>query len=194
VVNLCCGKLRIINSQRYIRRWFNVRRIGEGDHLTTTYVNWGKSRVKLTWEKSNKLPPQGLVTSVHGFCFRNNELLLVNVNHRGWDIPGGRIESGETPEECFKREALEEGYVEGECELLGYIIVDHTENPFWNEVSPYPKIGFQVFYKMNITKLHSFEGKYESVQRKFVSPNDVALYHHGWHHVYQEMLECALKL
>ncbi|EEM05194.1 NUDIX hydrolase [Bacillus pseudomycoides] len=88
---------------------------------------------------------------------------------------------------------MEEGYVGGECELLGYIIVDHSENPLWNENSPYPKIGFQVFYKMHITRLHPFEAKYESAQRKFVNLHDVSLYHHEWNSLYQEILDCALQ-
>jgi len=89
--------------------------------MTTTYVNWGESRVKLTWEKNSVLPPYDLITSVHGFCFREDQLLLIDLIDRRWDFPGGHIEPEETPEECFKREALEEGYIEGECELLGYI-------------------------------------------------------------------------
>jgi len=116
--------------------------------LTTTYVNWGESNVKLTWEKNNLLPPDHLITSVHGFCFQEDPLLLVDVNHRGWDFPGGHIEPGESPEDCFKREAQEEGYV---------------------------------------------EGKYESAQRMFVNPNDMASYYHNWNILYKEIVDCAIQ-
>jgi len=54
---------------------------------------------------------------------------MVNLNHRGWDFPGGHIEEYETLEDCFKREAYEEGYVKGSCFHLGHIVVDHNENP-----------------------------------------------------------------
>ena len=43
--------------------------------MTTTYVNWGESRVKLTWEENNLLPQHSLITSVHGFCFEEDKLL-----------------------------------------------------------------------------------------------------------------------
>ncbi|WP_433750660.1 NUDIX domain-containing protein [Falsibacillus pallidus] len=81
--------------------------------MTTQYVNWGEAVVKLTWIQGTALPPRDFITSVHGFCFHEGKVLLVNLNHRGWDFPGGHIEGNETPQECFHREAYEEGYVSG---------------------------------------------------------------------------------
>ncbi|WP_413229813.1 hypothetical protein [Halobacillus litoralis] len=42
--------------------------------MTTKYVNWGEAVVKLTWEYDKVLPPKSLITSVHGFCFKDNGL------------------------------------------------------------------------------------------------------------------------
>ncbi|WP_085524041.1 NUDIX hydrolase [Tuberibacillus sp. Marseille-P3662] len=161
--------------------------------MTSTYVDWGGGKVKLTWHRDHQMPDHGLITSVHGFCFHNKKLLLVDLNHRGWDFPGGHIELNETPETCFKREAMEEGYVEGDCNLLGYIAVDHTENPKWSENSPYPKVGYQVFYRLDIKQIYPFEGKYESIQRIFINPNNVTNYYGDWHILYQEILDFALN-
>lgn len=119
--------------------------------------------------------------------------MLVNLNHRGWDIPGGHIEQDETPEQCFKREAMEEGYVEGECVLLGHVIVDHSENSQWDQSSLYPKLGYQVYYRMNIKNMHGFEGKFESAERILIDPIRVSNYFKGWHEVLAMVLECALK-
>lgn len=162
--------------------------------MTSIFVNWGDSKVKLTWKSDCLIPSHDLITSVHGFCFYDNKLLLVDLNHRGWDFPGGHIELGETPEACFKREAREEGYVEGECRYLGHIIVDHNDNPNWNEESPYPNVGYQVMYRMDIKQLYPFNAEYESAQRIFINPREVADYYHDWHELYAEILNDALKL
>lgn len=159
--------------------------------MTSIFVNWGESKVKLTWKDGGQIPTTDLITSVHGFCFHANKLLLVDLNHRGWDIPGGHLELNETSEECFKREALEEGYVEGKCHFLGYIIVDHTENPKWTENSPYPKVGYQLFYRMDIERLNNFEAKYESMRRIFINTNGIIDYYHEWNELYQEILNDA---
>ncbi len=159
--------------------------------MTTTYVNWGEAKVKLTWRPESHIPQYNLITSVHGFCFHKNKLLLVNLNHRGWDFPGGHIELNETPVECLKREAMEEGYVEGECHFLGYIVVDHNENPKWNEDSPYPKVGYQLFYRMDVEKLHSFAGEYEASERLFIDPKEISDYYRDWHELYQDILNYA---
>lgn len=60
--------------------------------MTTTYVNWGTSRIKLTWVKSTVIPQYDLITSVHGFGFMEDQLLLVDLKGRGWDFPGGHID------------------------------------------------------------------------------------------------------
>lgn len=60
--------------------------------MATKYVNWGEGKVKLTWNRNNRLPPREQITSVHGFCIKDDKLVLINLRHRGWDFPGGHIE------------------------------------------------------------------------------------------------------
>jgi 8-oxo-dGTP diphosphatase len=161
--------------------------------MTTIYVNWGEEKVKLTWKMDTELPPRELITSVHGFCFQDDKVLLVRLHERGWDFPGGHIEVGESPEQCLMREALEEGYIEGACRLLGYIIVDHHENPRWDENGPYPKVGYQVFYRMDIEEVREFGAQFESEERKFIQLVEVAKHHRSWNELYEEIFCEATK-
>ncbi|WP_047979784.1 NUDIX hydrolase [Ornithinibacillus contaminans] len=161
--------------------------------MTSIHVNWGKSNVKLTW-KQDYVAPRELVTSVHGFCFSDEKLLLVDLNQRGWDIPGGHIEPHETPEECFHREVIEEGYVEGINSLLGSVEIDHHENPAWDDNSPYPIIGYQMFYRMDITTFHDFEGRHEASRRKLINPIDIGKYYQGVSVIHREILAYAVQM
>jgi len=101
------------------------------------YVNWSGHQLKLTWFQNHRIDDVSKVTSVHGVCFYQGNVLLVHVDGRGFNFPGGHIEKGETPEEAFHREAFEEGYVKGSINYLGAIEVSHEENPLFNANSKY---------------------------------------------------------
>ncbi|MEC1178438.1 NUDIX domain-containing protein [Metasolibacillus meyeri] len=135
------------------------------------YVNWGGHRVKLTWLPNKAMDIQK-VTSVHGYCFYQGNILLVNVEGRGFSIPGGHVEKGESPEETFLREAYEEAYVEGNIQYLGAIEVNHEENPLFVESGKYPLIGYQLFYRMDIEKCHPFLRENETIARIWVEPKE----------------------
>ena len=51
--------------------------------------------------------------SVYSVAFKDGKFMMVynNTTRKGWEMPGGRIEDGETPEMAAEREYLEEsGY------------------------------------------------------------------------------------
>lgn len=137
-----------------------------------TVVNWGGHYIKLTWLPQEVVDLQK-VTSVHGHCFHQGKVLLVNVAGRGFNIPGGHVERGEGPEDTFHREAYEEGYVEGRIHYLGAIEVNHEENPLYVEGGKYPLIGYQLFYRMDIETCHPFLRENETTTRIWVEPEEI---------------------
>jgi 8-oxo-dGTP pyrophosphatase MutT (NUDIX family) len=46
--------------------------------------------------------------SIKGVVVRNDRVLLLKNDRDEWELPGGRIEPGETPEQCVAREIVEE--------------------------------------------------------------------------------------
>jgi 8-oxo-dGTP pyrophosphatase MutT (NUDIX family) len=46
--------------------------------------------------------------SIKGVVFIDNKVLLLKNERDEWELPGGKLESGEVPEMCCERELLEE--------------------------------------------------------------------------------------
>lgn len=158
----------------------------------TIFVNWNGHNMKLTWTPTDTKPDPSKVTSVHGFCFHQDKILLVQVHGRGFNIPGGHLEEGETPDQAFHREAFEEGCVKGDITFLGMIEVSHEENPLYDPKGKYPFIGYQLFYRMNITDCLPFTRENETLSRIWVEPSEIP-YVINDHELSLLILEEALK-
>jgi 8-oxo-dGTP diphosphatase len=52
--------------------------------MSSIHVKWGKSLVKLNWVESELLPDLKLITSAHGFCFLERNLMLVRTQGMGF--------------------------------------------------------------------------------------------------------------
>jgi ADP-ribose pyrophosphatase len=63
------------------------------------------------------------------FPFYGDRVVLADIRTRGWCIPSGHIEAGETAEQAVRREAEEEaGAVLGRVAHLGYFVLTHAES------------------------------------------------------------------
>lgn len=136
-------------------------------------VDWGGHKVSLKWHPFKILNQSETVTSVHSYCFRKGNVLLVQVKNRGFNIPGGHVENGETPEDALHREVYEEGYVKGRIEYIGALEVNHKENPYFVQDGPYPLLGYQLFYRMDIEECCPFLREHETTSRIWVEPEEI---------------------
>lgn len=70
-------------------------------------------------------------TRYQGAVIRDHHILLIEqleraTGRRSWLLPGGRIEPGETEEQCVRRELLEETYVHVQVQ---YLLLDEPAPP-----------------------------------------------------------------
>jgi 8-oxo-dGTP pyrophosphatase MutT (NUDIX family) len=52
--------------------------------------------------------PRTFPISIKGVVVRDGKVLLLKNDRGEWELPGGRLELGETPEQCVVREVAEE--------------------------------------------------------------------------------------
>ncbi|HTA81580.1 MAG TPA: NUDIX hydrolase [Bacteroidia bacterium] len=56
--------------------------------------------------------------SVKGIIFINNKIVLLKNERNEWELPGGKIDPNETPEQCLVREIKEELNINAETHSL----------------------------------------------------------------------------
>lgn len=64
------------------------------------------------WLSSNQFPVH--FVSAAGVVFKENKVLLIRSDRRGWEFPGGIVEQGESVLDGLKREILEESGIVSE--------------------------------------------------------------------------------
>ena len=113
----------------------------------------------------DQLPPAPLITSALALAFHDQNILMTNLNARGWDIPGGHIEADESPEAALHREVMEEtGARLADVRLLGYQRIRlHSPCPP-NYRYPYPE-SYQLLFLATVADLPPFAPTDETRER-----------------------------
>ncbi len=116
------------------------------------------------------IPPTELTTSVAVFAFQGDRLLLANLSARGWDLPAGHIEAGESMVQALHREVWEETA----CTIVDIEVLGHTHIRLLGPKPdgyqyPYPD-SYMVVYTAVIDRMEPFEPTDESADRRLFSP------------------------
>jgi 8-oxo-dGTP diphosphatase len=137
---------------------------------TRTDIPWMPNPHEARLYLTDEAPPPSRCGSAFGFVFAGQEVLLTRLRNRDWDIPGGVIDPGETPEAAALREVWEE--TAARVEIIALVGIQELEllGPKPQRYGwPYP-ISVQVFYLCRLLELAPFTANDESTERAFFAP------------------------
>ncbi len=116
-------------------------------------------------------PDDSTIDSVYVFPNNSQAEIMMIKNERGWDIPGGHVENGESLEKALERETWEEASIS-----------IYTPTPFVSARIPgrSKKNKAMLFYHAEINQIFPFTGEYETTERKLVPrPQILEIYSGG---------------
>jgi 8-oxo-dGTP diphosphatase len=145
--------------------------------MTSVIANWPTGPVRLSWLAC--VACEFPVTSVHGFCFAEGKVLVCRIRGRGWSIPGGHVEEGETLYGCLTRELREEADAGiRRANLIGFIVADHSVNETY--VGRYPIKSALVVFSVILGKLTAYAPSDAALWRQLVELDALPKLHHQW--------------
>ncbi|CAN5423898.1 hypothetical protein BH11ARM1_BH11ARM1_14690 [soil metagenome] len=113
------------------------------------------------------------------FPWREKEVLLANIDGRGWCIPSGRVEPDESSIEAVRREALEEaGAILGDIQYIGCYLICERQERRWADC-----------YVALIDDLVESGMKEESLGRRFATMEDLPECYHLWNELTELVFE-----
>lgn len=145
------------------------------------------------WIVSEAFPTDAPITASYVLAFREGKILLGRHRKRGWDILGGHLDPGESPEQATRREVYEEAKaVVGKMIPLGYQEIELFGPKPEGYKYPHPK-SYQTFYIGVVDGVEEFEEEEDMVERRWFSLNDARV-EADWMKKNPEFFEAAVGL
>ena len=118
------------------------------------------------------LPPPEQVTAALALAFFGDRFLMTDLVRRGPDIPGGHVETGESPEEAMRREVYEEtGARLGAARLVAWEHYHLLGRRPTNYPYPYPD-SYMVFYYAQVLTLDAIAANDETRGPVLLAPDE----------------------
>jgi 8-oxo-dGTP diphosphatase len=141
---------------------------------TNSNIAWMPTNSEARLYHTDEMPPVEICGTAFTFAFIEDRMLLARLVKRGWDIPGGHIEPGESPEQAVIRETIEETQVivepvelvgVQELEVFGSLPRDGWTTP----------LSATLFYLCRVVETLPFIPTRETAERGFLPPDFVRL-------------------
>jgi len=141
-------------------------------------IYWGDDQsTEVVFEAISELPPEELVTACMVFALHGKDRIVLSKPERGWGIPGGHREEGETAEECLHREAMEEAAITlKNLQLIGRWSTKKRFHSMHN--AKYPDQGYQLLFVADVKELNEFKPQLEITERIVIPISELKDYHH----------------
>lgn len=156
-------------------------------------TSWGLGNT-IYFEATEHQPPRDLTCIAGGFVFYQDKMILANIPGRGWEIIGGRIDHGESPEETFRREAMRQIGVDlAHVKMLGVIRIEHNGPEPPNCPYPYP-VGYGVQFIGIAEQLAPFAGNEDSLGRSLISFEGIKNHYYEWNDYNEAVIRHAFEV
>ncbi len=156
------------------------------------WVDKGGREIFSRWVTASSYSNLSPITQAYGVCFTEDGKVLVVKDLRDWIIPGGTLESGESPEETLKREVFEEATVViNQNVFIGYHEVKIPNNSNLDEGDHFFQLRYAALIK-EVKPLQPDPCSGRTMQRIFIAQEEFNDYV-KWRETGKKMFEEAQK-